>query len=292
MTYAPPPAGVIDTMMGLPAPDRSTWRQPFLPLLKDAESRGSFEHAASYMFRDLPETEGVTDAAGYLLGPMDTHHVQRGLVPVSFEDERAIELLDTHPDRFSGTFMVDPHAGADGVAALERAVHELGAVAAVAFPCGYVPQVPVNDRRMYPLYEACASLGIPICINAGVPGPRVPMAPQHVELFDEVCWAFPELTIVMRHGGAPWFDLVVLLLRKWPNLFYSTSAYAPRRYPKAIIDFANSRGADKFIYAGYFPAGLTLDRIFGELVDLPLRDEVWPKFLRDNALRVFGLEDA
>jgi len=35
--------------------------------------------------------------------------------------------------------------------------------------------------------------------------------------------------------------------------------------------------------------GLTLERICRELADVPLKDEVWPKFLRDNARRVLGL---
>ncbi|MFM7685493.1 MAG: hypothetical protein ACKPDI_06155, partial [Actinomycetota bacterium] len=56
--------------------------------------------------------------------------------------------------------------------------------------------------------------------NGGVPGPRLPLAAQHVELVDEVCWYFPELTFVMRHGGEPWVDLNVKLLLKWPNLYY------------------------------------------------------------------------
>ena len=44
------------------------------------------------------------------------------------------------------------------------------------------------------------------------------------------------------------------------------------------------------MYAGYFPMGLSLDRIFDEMADVPLRDEVWPKFLRENAIRVFKLD--
>jgi len=78
-------------------------------------------------------------------------------------------------------------------------------------------------------------------------------------------------------------------LLKWPNLYYSTSAFAPRYYPKAIVDFANTRGADQVMYAGYYPMGLSLDRIFKEMPDVPFRDHVWPKFLRENALRVFNL---
>ena len=104
-----------------------------------------------------------------------------------------------------------------------------------------------------------------------------------------MCWYFPELKVVIRHGGEPWTDLVVKLLLKWPNLYYSTSAFAPKHYPKDIIHFANTRGADKVMYAGYYAAGLSLDRIFEELPNVPFRDHVWPKFLRENAQKVFGL---
>ena len=72
---------------------------------------------------------------------------------------------------------------------------------------------------------------------------------------------FPELAFVTRHGCEPWQDLAVKLMLKWPGLHYSTSAFAPKHYPQAIIDYANTRGADKIIYAGYFPMGLTLERI-------------------------------
>ena len=107
--------------------------------------------------------------------------------------------------------------------------------------------------------------------------------------FDEVCYDFPELRIVMRHGAEPWEELAVKLMLKWPGLYYMPSAFAPRYYPTAIIDFANTRGSDKVMYSGYFPMGLSLERIFTELRDVPFRDEVWPKFLRDNAVRVFKL---
>jgi predicted TIM-barrel fold metal-dependent hydrolase len=139
------------------------------------------------------------------------------------------------------------------------------------------------------VYARCVDLGLPICITVGVPGPRIPMAPQKVELLDEVCWFFPELKVVMRHGGEPWVDLAVKLMLKYPNLHYSTSAFAPRHYPKEIIDFANTRGSRQVMYAGYFPMGLSLERIFRELPEVPLRDHVWPMFLRDNAKRVFDV---
>jgi hypothetical protein len=68
-----------------------------------------------------------------------------------------------------------------------------------------------------------------------------------------------------------------------------TSAFAPKHYPENIVKFANTRGADKIMYAGYFPMGLSLERIFSDMVNVPFKDEVWPKFLRENARRVFKL---
>jgi predicted TIM-barrel fold metal-dependent hydrolase len=159
-----------------------------------------------------------------------------------------------------------------------------------AFPAGCVSQVPIDDKRFYPVYAKCVELDIPIFTCVGVPGPRIPMACQKVELIDEVMWFFPELKFVMRHGAEPWEELAVKLMLKWPNLYYCTSAFAPRYYPKAIVDYANTRGADKILYAGYFPMGLSLERIFKDMPEVPFRDHVWPKFLRENALRLLKLE--
>ena len=91
-------------------------------------------------------------------------------------------------------------------------------------------------------------------------------------------------------GCEPWEALAVKLMLKWPGLYYCTSAFAPKHYPKAIIDYANTRGADKILYAGYFPMGLSLERIMTEMKSVPFRDHVWPKFLYENARRVLKLD--
>jgi hypothetical protein len=37
--------------------------------------------------------------------------------------------------------------------------------------------------------------------------------------------------------------------------------------------------------------GLSLERIFGDMPNVPFKDEVWPKFLRGNALKLLKLDD-
>ncbi|MFM8971576.1 MAG: amidohydrolase family protein [Actinomycetota bacterium] len=286
--------GVIDLMIAPPFRDTKRTYQFLRSNLRDRESLEEFDFPAQYMFKDVPHPEPGDDPVTFLLGHMDRFGIEKGMLGVSFREgpeADALRALRTHPDRFFGSFEVNPNSGMDGVRELVRAYEELGVKAATAFPAGLNPQVPINDAKFYPLYAKCIELDIPICVCAGVPGPRVPFAPQFVGLIDEVCWYFPELKFVTRHGCEPWTDLAVKLLLKWPNLYYSTSAFAPRFYPKDIVDFANTRGADKVMYAGYDPMGLSLDRIFAELPDVGFRDHVWPKFLRENAERVFKLTE-
>lgn len=286
----PSDAGVIDLMLGIPDGSKKSWYGFLRAGLMDEESKDAFEFPAQYMFKEVPKDldEGA-DPIAVVLAEMDHFGIEKAMVGVSFERTASVEAVKRHPDRFFASYEVNPNKGMDGVRDLVRAVEELGAKAATAFPAGLTPQVPINDKRFFPLYAKCVELDIPICVCTGVPGPRVPMACQKTELIDEVCWFFPELKFVMRHGAEPWDDLAVKLMLKWPNLYYSTSAFAPRYYPQSIVDYANSRGADKVMYAGYFPMGLSLERIFAELPNVGFKDEVWPKFLGDNARRVFKL---
>jgi uncharacterized protein len=264
---------IIDCMLGIPeAEDRSDWFDSFKPLLRDQESRDAFAMPAQYMFKDVPQTGDPGDFVKWTVEQMDRFNIDKAMTGYN-ENETSRRAKELYPDRF-------------------RRVHaEVGLKAITVFPAGTNPQVPINHKYMFPLYTVASELGLAVTLNVGIPGPRIPMETQKVEHLDEVCWFFPDLKVVMRHGAEPWEALAVKLMLKWPNLYYSTSAFAPKHYPKAIIDYANTRGADKIIYAGYFPMGLSLDRIFGDMPHVPLKDEVWPKFLRENAVKVFGLED-
>jgi predicted TIM-barrel fold metal-dependent hydrolase len=285
----PTDIGVIDLMLGIPEPgNKERWYDFLKPNLRDSGSK-DMKFPAQYMFKEVPEDPTATDMIAYTLDQMDGHGIDKALIGFGEESGVQYDAIIKHPDRFLASIAVDPNEGMRAIQRITRASEITDLKAVTLFPAGCNPGVPINDKRMYPVYAKCCELDIPVCCCVGVPGPRVPMAPQHVELIDEVCWFFPELKFVMRHGAEPWTELAWKLMLKWPNLYYSTSAFAPRYYPKAIVDYANTRGADKVMYAGYFPMGLSLDRIFSELPDVPFKDEVWPKFLRENAVRVFDL---
>lgn len=278
--------GIVDTMIGFPAEDFAMY--DFIrEQLKDSSAK--FDFPVEYMFKQVPkELYGSTDDPVKLtLNEMDKHGIEIGLIGVGGEVSQ--KALKQHPDRFVGQGSVDPNRGMEGVRDMVRQYEEFGVRSFGAFNAGYNPQVGINDAKMYPIYAKCVELDVPIFSCAGVPGPRFPMWPQKVELIDQVMYDFPELVFVTRHGCEPWEELAVKMMLKWPNLYYSTTAFAPRYYPEAIIKYANSRGGDKVIYGGYFPMGLSLERIMADMSALPLKDEVWPKFLRDNARKVLKL---
>jgi uncharacterized protein len=240
------------------------------------------------MFKTVPDVvEPDVDPIEWTVEKMQAFNIVHGKIGLS---ERGIEAKRRYPDLFSLSMSVNPHEGVDALRKMDRAKAEHDIVSVSIFPSGLVPQAAVNDKKLYPVYAKCVELDIPMCINGGIVGPRMPSWPQHVEHFDEVLYDFPELTMVMMHGGEPWTALAVKLMLKWPGLHYMTSAFAPKHYPKDIINYANTRGSDKIMYCGYFPAGLTLERQFQDMPNVPFKDEVWPKFLRENAIRVFKLK--
>jgi hypothetical protein len=280
---------VIDTMIGFPHEGFAQYdfirRQT-----RDRSSREEMEFPVEYIFKDVPKDLPTQDPVSETLAEMDRHGIEQGMIGVADEVSRL--ALKKHPDRFIPSGSVsDPNDVVGSVRALRAEYEEFGIKATSVFPAGTYPQVPIDDPKLYPIYATCVELGIPIFVCAGIPGPRLKFAPQEVARIDTVMYDFPELVFVTRHGCEPWEALAVKLMLKWPNLYYSTSAFAPKHYPEAIIRYANTRGADKIIYAGYFPMGLSLERIFTDMPNVRFKDEVWPKFLSGNARRVLKLDN-
>jgi predicted TIM-barrel fold metal-dependent hydrolase len=283
----PSDIGAIDLMISFPKSNASKTYDYLRETIK-GDDASTAEFPAGYMFKDVPnKLDEGDDGVTVTIGEMDKWGVDVGMVGAGPLTKQAQER---YPGRFITSLEIDPNDITGTVRKIREYKAEYDLKALTTFPAGCNPQVPVDDRRYYPIYQECIDLDIPIISNAGIAGPRFPSKCQDVMLFDQVCYDFPELRIVMRHGAEPWEELAVKLMLKWPNLYYMPSAFAPKHYPAAIVKYANTRGADKVMYAGYYPMGLSLERIFTEMPNVPFRDHVWPKFLRDNAIRVFNLD--
>ena len=65
-----------------------------------------------------------------------------------------------------------------------------------------------------------------------------------------------------------------------------TSAYAPKYLPAELIQFMNTRGQGKIIFASDHPV-LSMERCIKEAQALDLREGVLEKFLYGNAQKLF-----
>ncbi|MDD5729239.1 MAG: amidohydrolase family protein [Victivallales bacterium] len=77
----------------------------------------------------------------------------------------------------------------------------------------------VNDRRLYPVYEYCENARIPVVIHTGIKAVR----PQYMKYnspihADDVATDFPNLDIIMCHGGYPWTEEFLAVLGTNPNI--------------------------------------------------------------------------
>jgi predicted TIM-barrel fold metal-dependent hydrolase len=180
-----------------------------------------------------------------------------GLSGTSVED--LLKLADNHPGRFLVAGTVDRATRPVKMAARVRelAQHERFAFARVT---PLVEQYPLNHRLYYPVYAACAEAGLPVSINIGVPGPQVRSACQHPELLEDVLIDFRGMTVIGAHMGHPYEELLMTYMRKWPNLYLSTSAYLAKYLEAALVKFMNtSIGRGRVLFASDHPF-LPMDR--------------------------------
>ncbi|MEE2828077.1 MAG: amidohydrolase family protein [Myxococcota bacterium] len=234
----------------------------------------------------LDLTLAALDAAGVERALISAWHGPGGAL---ISNDFVAAQIATAPDRLVGIASVDLHRPMEAVRELRRCVEDLGFRGLRMLP--WLWELPPDDRRYYPLYAACVDLGVPFCLQVGHAGPRRPSEPgRPIPYLDRVAYDFPELTIVAGHIGYPWTTEMISLARKYERVFIDTSAYKPSRYPVELVDYLRRGGRRKILFASNHPM-LPPALCRSEVDALELDEETTRLFLRDNAERVFGLDD-
>jgi hypothetical protein len=170
---------VIDLMLGIPGEDQSEWYEFMQPLFLDEDSRRLFKMPAEYMFKNIPDVGPQDDFIAYTIAQMDKHNIERAMLGVregGADDTR--EAILRYPDRFFASYHVNPNRGMDAVRDIERMARERKIKAVTAFQAGLCPQVPIDDKKGYPIYAKCVELDLAFACCAGIPGRRLPVAPS------------------------------------------------------------------------------------------------------------------
>ncbi len=221
-----------------------------------------------------------------MLEVMDEIGVERAILTTELRSpsEHVLSFTEAHPERFSIGVQLDPRGGMKTLRALESLTGSQPVALARITP--FLLDLPPNHAVYYPVYAKCIELGLPITINTGIPGPPVPGECQHPMFLDRVCLHFPELKLVMAHGADPWWNEAIRLMIKYRNLSLMTSAYLPKYFPPELLNYMNTRGRRKILFASDHPV-IQIKRCVEEAEKLDLRPGVLDAFLYENAARLF-----
>lgn len=201
------------------------------------------------------------------------------------------EAVEKHPDRFLGLAGIDPTEGMAGVRALEKAVRDDGFIGAHLYPHWF--ELAPDHARYYPFYAKCVELDVPIQMQVGQSLVYDRSYPRRSVgrpiTLDAVACDFPELKLIGIHIGIPWTDEMIAMAWKHANVFIGSDAHAPRYWPESFVHYINSYGQDKVIFGTDFPV-LDFEKTMRQIDELGLKPEAKRKFLRDNVLRIYGLD--
>jgi predicted TIM-barrel fold metal-dependent hydrolase len=189
---------------------------------------------------------------------------------------------------------VDPR-GDDPVGRVRRQVEELGVRGFKFHPS--LQDFDPSDERYFPIYEVIQEHGLPAIFHTGQTGigARLPggfglkLGLSNPMLLDVVAATFPGLDIIMAHPSVPWQDEAIAVATHKGNVYIDLSGWSPKYFPPALVRQANSLLQDKVLFASDFPL-LTPERWMEDFAQLDLKDEVRPKILKDNAVRLLGLD--
>ena len=209
-------------------------------------------------------------------------------------NEEIAEAGARHPDVIIPFASIDPAKGRLGARQAGRLVRDHG-VRGFKFHPNVQAFYP-NDRAVYPLYEAIQELGVPVVfhtgqtgIGAGAPGGGgIRLKYSNPMFVDDVAADFPDLPIILAHPSFPWQDEALAVATHKPLVHIDLSGWSPKYFPPQLVQYANTLLQDKVLFGSDYPL-LTPDRWLADFDKLPIKPEVRPKILKDNAARLLGL---
>ena len=200
------------------------------------------------------------------------------------------DLVQSYPDRFSGLIGVDPSRIMESLAEVQTAVSELGFIGAHLYP-HWFDEAP-DAAKYYPFYAKCCELDIPIQMQVGHclvynPHRRLPSVGRPICL-DKIAIDFPDLKLIGIHIGYPWYEEMISVAWKHPNVFIGLDAYAPKHWPEPIRHYMNTFGQDKVLFGTDWPV-VDPERAIQDLDTIDFKAHTKRKVLRDNALNLYNL---
>ena len=233
---------------------------------------------------------------GYL--PWDAYDPENGAYVQS--------MVQRWPDRLIGFYTANPIGGNQEVKRFERAIKEQGLKGIKMLPS--YNYVALNDRRIWPLFEAAEAMGVPLITHTGwsmFPKGKM-LAYDHPLHLEDVMIDFPQLKLVIGHVGFAWAEETMHFMAKFEHIYGDFAFWAesaPLWRVAQIWTWAKKLGVfGKFLWGSDYPyvpfetgkAFFEKVRDYTERHDLDpyITEEDEQSFFGGAALRLLDLEEA
>lgn len=195
------------------------------------------------------------------------------------------------PKRLIAFGSVHPRYAADAGAEVDR-LARLGIRALKVHPSHQLfspNDYRAGDRALAAVYERAQANRMPVMIHTGTsvfPGARN----LHAQplLADDVSVDYPDLVVILAHGGRPlWMDEAFFLVRRHPNMYMDISGIPPQKLLEYFPRLEEI--ADKVLFGTDWP-GPGVPDVGGNIekfLALPIADAAKRKILYENAARLF-----
>ena len=210
-------------------------------------------------------------------------------------NDEVAEVIAKYPDRFVSFAAVDIGQPTDAcLAEIKRCMKTPGFVGVSIEPGVSDTPMLSNDRRLYPIYELCQTMDIPVslslssllCFMVGTSHEYSSPLPLYALAKD-----FPKLDIVISHGAWPWVRELLGIAFACPQIWVSPDLYmvgvntpGGDEYVKA----ANMYLSDRTVFGTAYPSRPLIESVqaFDQWTFSP---GVKEKVLYKNALRLMRM---
>ena len=213
---------------------------------------------------------------------------------IRIANEEVAEVAAENNDVLIPFASIDPAKGKMGAREARRLIEEYGVQGFKFHPSeqAFYP----NDRKAYVLYEAIAAAGLPALfhtgqtgVGAGVPGGLgVRLKYSNPIYLDDVAADFPQMPIIMAHPSFPWQDEALAVATHKPTVYIDLSGWSPKYFPHNLVQYSNTLLKDRMLFGSDYPM-ITPDRWIADFEKLPIKPEVRPMIMKQNAMKLLKL---
>ncbi|HEX5534511.1 MAG TPA: amidohydrolase family protein [Actinomycetales bacterium] len=198
-----------------------------------------------------------------------------------------LPIVEHNPRRFRPVANVNPHLHFPIDRELERQL-DLGAAALKLHPVhgGF----RIDDPALYPAYAVLQERSVPLVVHCGTstfPGSMNEYADP--ELLYPVLRTFPELDVVLAHGGRGWwYDAAAFLALSHDTVWIELSGLPPKRLPSYYAKYDLQRLAKRWIFGTDWPGVPGTAANARAVAGLGLAEETVAMVLGGNAMAVYS----